>query len=286
MNQAVEACRLYRFEASHGCWGLLDTVGSKESKIHGHNFEVQLITADQIQKSTGLSIDLNKLDNEVERVIKTLDHRNLTDLYFNRKISVTHEFLVNYLSEKLLSPNESVTMIALTTDVSAIYPSEVGWAPHSVYTYGGVFMKHKMFSERSYQFSASHNLTDENLSEEKNNSLYGKCTRLHGHDYILSVTISGIPNINTGVIFPYTKMDSMMNEIIKKIDGYVLSNHELLQGKVATSENILMALWPIIEEQVSNYLAFQISSGSELKLYEITLQETARNFFTYRGNNE
>ena len=78
-------------------------------------------------------------------------------------------------------------------------------------------------------------------------------------------------------------MDKCVKKILKKIDGTVLTDHKLLKGKVATTENIIMALWPLAEKMVLEELSPDKASGRNVKISEITIQETARNYFTYKG---
>ena len=279
----VKASRIYRFEASHQPASMPDVYGKKETRLHGHNFQVEIFTTGETCPTTGLSVNLNDLDYFVENVINRLDHRSLLPRYFSSVYPITHEFLLSYLSREILNARQEVFMISLETDVCVSSSNSKGWAPHRVYTHGGVFMESIVFSERTYQFSANHQLLRDDLSEIENNKIYGKCTRLHGHDYILFVTIEGIPNRNTGVVVPYKKMDKCINKVIKKIDGETLSEHKWLKGKVATTENLLMALWPRIEEAVETELADLETSGERVSLNEITIQETSRNYFTYKG---
>lgn len=285
VNPIVEASRNYRFEASHQPASMPDVYGTKESGLHGHNFELEVFTKFPTSESTGLSVDLNDIDYLVENVISSLDHRNLIPDYFQAHYPITHEFILDYLSHRILHPKECVNMIALSTDVSYNYKHQNGWGPHRVYTYGGIFMDSIIFSERSYQFSACHKLLNKDFPDDKNNELYGKCTRLHGHDYILSVTISGIPNKTTGVVIPYKQLDKQIKKILKKIDGKVFSDLKMLEGKVATTENLLMVLWPRIKKIVDTKLKENEWSGRNVELHDITIQETARNFFTYKGEN-
>ena len=283
IDPTVGASRSYRFEASHTSGLDPSILGIKESKIHGHNFKLEVNTVNRTLKNTGLSVDLNDLDEFVNKITKGLDHKNLTSEYFDLDLPITHEFLTCYISDRILSALEYVKMISLTTGVEACYPSKNGWSPHKVYTYGGIFMKHKIYSERSYQFSASHKLYNNRLSQEKNNKLYGKCTNLHGHDYTLFVTVSGIPNRKTGLIVSYRKLDRIVNQIIKKLDCKILGDCGFLKGIIPTSENIIMAIWKELKDKIDTRLVGTPSSGYDIELHEITLQETSRNFFTYRG---
>ena len=41
-------------------------------------------------------------------------------------------------------------------------------------------------------FYAAHQLCDPDLSDDENRRLFGKCANLHGHNYVLEVTVAGV----------------------------------------------------------------------------------------------
>ena len=51
---------------------------------------------------------------------------------------------------------------------------------------------------RVYHFSAAHCLGNPALSAADNATLYGPCSRPHGHNYYLEVTVAGVPDPLTG----------------------------------------------------------------------------------------
>ena len=44
---------------------------------------------------------------------------------------------------------------------------------------------------RRESFNAAHQLCNPDLSDEENQRLFGKCTNLHGHNYVLEVVVAG-----------------------------------------------------------------------------------------------
>ncbi|MDP3582085.1 MAG: 6-carboxytetrahydropterin synthase [Ignavibacteria bacterium] len=127
-------------------------------------------------------------------------------------------------------------------------------------------------------FSASHRLFNPNLSDEENNSLFGKCNNPngHGHNYTLEVTICGEVNPKTGYLIDLKLLKQIIIEsIINKVDHKNLNlDVELLAGKIPTAENIAIAIWDELENK--------IPSG---KLYSIKLLETENNYIEYKGKN-
>jgi len=113
---------------------------------------------------------------------------------------------------------------------------------------------------RKAHFNAAHRLFRPEWSDEKNLSVFGKCshTLYHGHNYDLEVS-------DTGEIDPIT--------------GFVAFDHKNLNEQVPefktlnpTSENIVIVIW--------NKLRSKIDKKNKLS---VTLYETPRNFVSYSG---
>ena len=135
-----------------------------------------------------------------------------------------------------------------------------------------------VYVTRREVFSASHRLFNPNLSDEENNSLFGKCNNPngHGHNYTLEVTICGEVNPKTGYLIDLKLLKQIIIEnVINKVDHKNLNlDVEFLAGKIPTAENIAIAIWDELESK--------IPSG---KLYSIKLLETENNYIEYKGKN-
>ena len=127
-------------------------------------------------------------------------------------------------------------------------------------------------------FSASHRLFNPNLSEEENNSLFGKCNNPngHGHNYTLEVTICGEVNPKTGYLIDLKLLKQIIiDNVINKVDHKNLNlDVDFLAGKIPTAENIAIAVWDELENKITNG-----------KLYSIRLLETENNYIEYKGKN-
>ena len=96
----------------------------------------------------------------------------------------------------------------------------------------------------------------------------------HGHNYILEVTVSGVPNPDTGYVIDLGKLKSILNTIIvDKVDHRNLNSEvSFLKDIIPSTENLVIAFW--------NQLEPHITDG---KLYRVRLFETPRNFADYLG---
>lgn len=128
-------------------------------------------------------------------------------------------------------------------------------------------------------FSASHRLYNPDLSNSENTKIFGNCSNPngHGHNYVLEVTVVGIPNPQTGYVIDLKELKRIIhNEIISKVDHKHLNlDVEFLKGIVPTAENMVYQFWKILSPK--------ITSG---KLHAIRLYETDNNFVEYRGETQ
>lgn len=133
-----------------------------------------------------------------------------------------------------------------------------------------------VYLTRKEHFCASHRLFNPTFSEEKNLELYGKCAYAngHGHNYEIEVTVSGEPDVDTGMILDLKRLaDIIENEILVKVDHRHLNfDVDFLQGVIPTAENLAMVFWKI--------LCAKITNG---RLHSVRVYETPNNFAEYRG---
>lgn len=125
---------------------------------------------------------------------------------------------------------------------------------------------------RRYRFSASHRLDTAALTPDQNRRLYGKCNNPygHGHDYVLDVTVAGVPD-ETGQIVGRESLDRLVQErILARFDHRNLNTDIAeLHGVVPTTESLAVA--------IENALAHNWALGA--KLDRVRISETERNMF-------
>ena len=133
-----------------------------------------------------------------------------------------------------------------------------------------------VYLTRRASFSASHRLWSNQLTEAENYVIYEKCANPngHGHNYVLEVTVQGIPDKRTGMVLNLTDLKHTMNEqILKRVDHKHL-NYDVpwLEGCIPTTEVLVVKFW--------ERLADALPTGM---LYEVKLHETENNLASYRG---
>tara|TARA_B100001250_G_C19768706_1_gene776036 strand:+ start:376 stop:777 length:402 start_codon:yes stop_codon:yes gene_type:complete len=132
-----------------------------------------------------------------------------------------------------------------------------------------------MYITRRERFSSSHKLQNANLSAEDNAKLFGKCYSLHGHNYELFVTVTGLVSKVSGFIIDMKDLKKIIeNKVINKLDHKYINDVDFMKDKIATTENLCVSIWNEIEEPIRQLGA---------KLYKIKITETENNYFEYFG---
>lgn len=130
---------------------------------------------------------------------------------------------------------------------------------------------------RRVLFSASHRLHNPDWSAIKNYDIFDKCNNPngHGHNYIMEVTVSGVPDIDTGYVIDLKIMKRIINEVIvDKVDHKNLNlDVPFLKGIIPSAENIVVIFWELLKNEF----------GENVKLSKIKLWETENNVIEYGG---
>lgn len=132
---------------------------------------------------------------------------------------------------------------------------------------------------RRYHFSASHRLHVEQLSADENAALFGKCNNPfgHGHNYVLSVTVEGPVNPDTGLIVNVGTLDRMVEAVILRVFSHRNLNSDLAHfaNTVPTTENVVQAIAELLDKEWGAWFEGHPEAG----LAAIHVQETERNGF-------
>ena len=133
-----------------------------------------------------------------------------------------------------------------------------------------------VYVTRREVFSASHRLTNPELTDVENDEIYDKCNNPygHGHNYILEVVVAGEVNSKTGYVIDLKKLKKIVKEsVIAKVDHRHFNfDVDFIKGIIPTAENIAIGIWKLLENEIN-----------EGKLYSVKLYETENNYVEYKG---
>jgi 6-pyruvoyltetrahydropterin/6-carboxytetrahydropterin synthase len=135
-----------------------------------------------------------------------------------------------------------------------------------------------IYLTRRERFSAAHRMFRPDWSDEKNREVFGKCSNAnwHGHNYIIWVTVKGEPSDSHGFVLNIDTLKKIIQEkVISKIDHRNINIEvDFMKGKIATTENLAVAIW--------NELRLPVEKEGA-KLHCIKIEETENNYIEYYG---
>ena len=105
---------------------------------------------------------------------------------------------------------------------------------------------------RRETFNAAHQLYDPGLSDEENRRLFGKCTNLHGHNYVLEVVVAGEVDQASGYVLDLKVLSDVMNgQVIQDVDHRNLNTDvPWLKGRIPTTENLAVTFWERLQPEL------------------------------------
>src|ERR1700753_2512641 len=109
----------------------------------------------------------------------------------------------------------------------------------------------KVYITRQVHFNAAHRLHNPTKSRAWNEKHYGPCANdhMHGHNYVLEVTVSGNPDPETGYVMNLVDLKEILNRaVVDKCDHRSLNQDvDFLKGVIPSTENLVIAFWGEIE---------------------------------------
>jgi len=109
---------------------------------------------------------------------------------------------------------------------------------------------------RRESFNAAHQLCNPDLSDEENQRLFGKCTNLHGHNYVLEVVVAGDIEQASGYVLDLKSLsDVICRQVIQDVDHRNLNTDvPWLKGCIPTAENLAQAFWERLRPELPDGL--------------------------------
>ena len=237
---------------------------------HGHNYLLEVTVAGQVDPTSGMVVNLYDLKQVLEQVLEEFDHKhlNLDTPYFKDRIPTTENIalvlwgiLATYPTIGRLEKVRLYEDEDLFVEISA----RMGLA-----TVGG---QPEVRLTRRYHFSAAHRAYSTQLSEDENRRVFGSCSHPNGHNYVLSVTIRGAVDAETGMVTDIPALDRVVQEgVVRRLDHQDLNHDPDFSTRPTTGENLAALIWDL--------LAKSIPAGS---LEWVGLAQARDLLFEYRG---
>jgi 6-pyruvoyltetrahydropterin/6-carboxytetrahydropterin synthase len=134
-----------------------------------------------------------------------------------------------------------------------------------------------VYITRQVHFNSAHRLYNPTKSLAWNRRQYGPCTNphWHGHNYVLEVTVRGVPDPVTGYIIDLAALKRILHEAVADPCDHRNLNDEVpfLRGIIPSTENLVIAFW----HQLAPHLPARAA------LHCVRLYETPRNYAEFFG---
>ena len=128
---------------------------------------------------------------------------------------------------------------------------------------------------KQYKFCAAHKYWNPGWDETQNVEIFGDDVKIHGHNYILDVTVSGQINPQSGFIINIKDLNKIVKDnVISILDhSQIDKDVEWFKKKQPSTENLVVFIW--------NQIADLFKGNAYL--YSIKLRETPTIYTTYYG---
>ena len=132
-----------------------------------------------------------------------------------------------------------------------------------------------LYITKQFKFCAAHKYWNDSWSHDKNFSIFGDDIKIHGHNYVLDVTITGPINEDTGFIYDIQELKNIVNNNVLSILDHSQIQEDIpwFVGKQPSTENLVQFIWDNIAPHIQG----------KAKLYKIKLRETPTIFAEYFG---
>ena len=125
-----------------------------------------------------------------------------------------------------------------------------------------------------FHFNAAHQYGHSDWTDEKNWEVFGPDSKIHGHNYMLEVMVTGDIVDDTGFLVDLGNL----KKIVKKNEIDILDHSlfnvevEFFKDRQPSSENLVIFIWNQIQSELKG-----------AKLHRIRLHETPTIFTDYYG---
>jgi len=116
------------------------------------------------------------------------------------------------------------------------------------------------FLTKTFYFCAAHQYGHENWTEEKNFDVFKDDAKVHGHNYILEVTVKGEVNHDTGFIIDLGHLKKIVKKNIIDVMDHSQIEKDIpwFSDKQPSSENMVVFIWETIVPKLQGAVLHKI----------------------------
>ncbi len=135
----------------------------------------------------------------------------------------------------------------------------------------------RMRVTRRLEFSAAHRYARPGWTEAQNRAAFGKAANLHGHNYVLEVTVEGEPSSETGMVMDLKALKDLATEaVLDRVDHKNL-NVDLPEfgERLPTPEHLAVLIWDLLAPRLTGCRLHRIRLHEDESFYVDYLGERA-----------
>lgn len=122
--------------------------------------------------------------------------------------------------------------------------------------------------KKTFSICCAHMLNNESWGEKDNQTTYGKCNQIHGHNYNVTVEISAPTISNSGMIINFYELKRIFAYFIdERFDHKYLNDDKAFENLVPTAENMAKVFYDILWQVIHNV-------APQMSRLKITVEET------------
>ena len=131
---------------------------------------------------------------------------------------------------------------------------------------------------KKYKFCAAHQYKNIYWSKEKNIEVFGDDYKVHGHNYVVTIALTGPIDKNTGFITDIDQFNRIMkNNIIDRLDhSNIQEDIGWFKDRQPSSENLAIYIYEMLKDKIK----------FPIKLHSVKIEETPTISSEYFGENE
>ena len=128
---------------------------------------------------------------------------------------------------------------------------------------------------KQFKFCAAHKYWNDKWDYDKNYKVFGEDVRIHGHNYVLDVTVTGEIDSDSGFVCDLQEIKTIVSKnVINVLDHCQIDKDiEWFKDKQPSTENLVLFIWDQISSKIKK----------PTRLYKIKLRETPTIFTEYFG---
>jgi 6-pyruvoyltetrahydropterin/6-carboxytetrahydropterin synthase len=122
-------------------------------------------------------------------------------------------------------------------------------------------------------------MRNENLTEDENRGIFGKCANPsgHGHRYRIDITLAAEVSQERPCVVSRALIRKLTKEVLAPKFDHKDIGESFGPGFISSGENIARAVWGLIQDELEE----------EVELVSVKVIETQKNAFVYReGHND